>query len=176
MPCALTSDYSYVGCKGGAGGIRRVLITEYANVDKTTTVIASGVITTLGMVTTKEFKEYLLDKEMGMFTDNMAQTLANGTIVYTPVIDFTVKGLSTSLIQELKLVSQNTLMMIVEDETGSYWMFGYGRGMDLLTASKESGTALGDFRGQKLHFEGKESEPIYGVSSGIIAALLSPAA
>ena len=57
MPCALTSDYSYVGCKGGAGGIRRVLITEYANVNKTTTVIASGVITTLGMVTTKEFRE-----------------------------------------------------------------------------------------------------------------------
>lgn len=169
-PCLLSQGYSYVGCKTGAGGIRRVLITEFENVTAYT--IAANVITGITKPVGKVFREYLLDKEMGSFSDNGTHTLASGTNSYAPTIDFTIKSLTTSVKNEIKLLSQNTLLMICESRDGTYWLFGKVNGMDLLTWSAESGKALTDFRGQNLHFEGKESDYSMEVSSAIIAGLL----
>jgi len=173
MPCPLTSGYSFLGCKGGAGGIRRVLISEFAN--KNTQTIVAGVMTALDLQVGTQFREYLLDKEMGFFSDNGAWTKASGSISYAPMVDFTIKGLTTAVRQEMQLVAQNTLMIIVESRAGVYYMFGYDSGMDLMTWGVESGTALIDFNGMKMHFEGQETLPIYEVASGLIPAQLLPA-
>jgi len=31
MACILTSGYSYLGCRGGAGGIKAIYLTEFEN-------------------------------------------------------------------------------------------------------------------------------------------------
>lgn len=173
MACPLTQGYSFLGCKGGAGGIKRVLITEFAN--KNTQTIVAGVITALALDTGKLFREYLLDKEMGFFTDNGIYTKASGTISYAPMVDFTIKELTTLIRQEMFLVAKNTLLIIVESRAGVYYMFGYDTGMDLMTWGTESGTGIIDFNGMKMHFEGQEITPIYEVASGIIPAQLIPA-
>ena len=173
MACPLTQGYTFLGCKGGAGGIKRVLITEFAN--KNTSTIVAGVITALALDPTTLFREYLLDKEMGFFSDNGAWTKASGTISFAPMVDFTIKGLTTAVRQEMLLVAKNTLLIIVESKAGVYYMFGYDSGMDLLTWGTESGTGMIDFNGMKMHFEGQETLPIYEVASGIIPAQLIPA-
>ena len=99
-------------------------------------------------------------------------TPASGTISYEPQIDFTIKKLTTAVIQEIHLVAQNVLTMMVEDINGDYWLFGKDQGMDLMTWSLESGTAITDFNGQKLSFKGKEIAPIYKVTSTLIANLI----
>jgi hypothetical protein len=172
MACPLTQGYSFLGCKGGAGGIKRVLITEFAN--KNTQTFLAGVITALSLDVGTLFRQYVLDKEMGFFSDNGAWTKASGTISYAPMVDFTIKGLTTPVRQELHLVAQNTLMIIVESKAGIYYMFGYDSGMDLMTWGMESGTAIIDFNGNKLHFEGQETIPVYEVAAGLIPALLLP--
>ena len=173
MACPLTQGYSFLGCKGGAGGIKRVLLSEFAN--KNTQTIVAGVITAITLDTGTQFREYLLDKEMGFFSDNGAWTKASGVKSYAPMVDFTIKGLTTAVRQEMDLVAQNTLLIIVESKAGVYYMFGYDSGMDLMTWGVESGTGLIDFNGMKMHFEGQEITPIYEVSSGLIASLLVPA-
>ncbi len=64
MTCALTKGYDFNGCKGGAGGIKRVLITEAANITAYT--LTANIITAITLPTGKQFREYKLDAEMGM--------------------------------------------------------------------------------------------------------------
>lgn len=176
MACALTTSYTYVGCRGGAGGIREVLITEAANVTAYT--VAANIVTAITLTTGKLFRRYVLDKEMGMFTDNGAYSPASGTIIYEPQIDFTIKHLTTTMQAEIKLLAQNSLIMIVRDGSGAtgtsdvYRIFGLERYMDLLTFGTESGTAAADFQGNKLSFKGKEVNFAYEISTSLIAGLL----
>lgn len=173
MACALTSGYNFYGCKGGAGGISEVLITEIANVTATT--LTANVYTAITMATGTQFRRYVLDKEMGTWSDNGTYTKESGTWTYAPTVDFTIKGVSTALQAEIKLIAQNTLIMIVKDRNGVYRLFGKEKGMDLMTAENAGGKAMTDFNGFNLNFVGGETDYAHEVSSGIITALLSPA-
>jgi hypothetical protein len=175
MACILTSGYSYLGCRGGAGGIKAIYLTEIENNSGTgsTFTATAGVVTAYTLATGKKYRTYLLDKEMSMMSNPGLYTPASGTITYEPQIDFTIKKLTTAMIQEIHLVAQNCLTMMVQDVNGDYWLFGKENGMDLLTWSAESGTAITDFNGQKLSFKGKEVSPIYKVTSTLIANLIA---
>lgn len=174
MACVLTTGYTFLGCKGGASGIKKVYITEFENNTGTgaTFTATAGIVTAYTLATGKKYRVYALDKEMGMYTSPGTYTPASGTISYEPQIDFTIKKLTTTVIQEIHLVAQNVLTMMVEDINGDYWLFGKDQGMDLMTWATESGTALTDFNGHKLSFKGKEITPIYKVNSGLIANLI----
>ena len=175
MACILTSGYSYLGCRGGAGGIKAIYLTEIENNSGTgyTFTATAGLVTAYTLATGKKYRTYLLDKEMGFYSSNGVYTPGSGTISYEPQIDFTIKKLTTAMIQEIHLVAQNCLTMMVQDINGDYWLFGKENGMDLLTWSAESGTAITDFNGQKLSFKGKEVSPIYKVTSTLIANLIA---
>lgn len=181
MACVLTTDYTFTGCKGGAGGIKSVYMTEIAN--NSTFTVTAGVITAWTLTTGKKFRSYDLDAEMGFFTAPGTFTKASGSISYEHQIDFTIKGLSSTMIQEMHTVAQNFLMMIVKDQNDNYWAFGCGnststmngRGMELMTWGAESGTQMTDFNGQKMSFKGRELAPIYKVTSSLIPVLLAPA-
>jgi len=175
MACILTSGYTFLSCKGGAGGIKKVYITEFENNSGTgsTFTAAAGVVTAYTLATGKKYRVYSLDKEMGFFSSNGLYTPGSGTISYEPQIDFTIKKLTSTVIQEIHLVSQNVLTMMVEDINGDYWLFGKDQGMDLMTWSTESGTAITDMNGHKLSFKGKEISPIYKVTSTLIANLIA---
>jgi hypothetical protein len=175
MACILTSGYTFLGCKAGAGGIKKVYITEFENNSGTgyAFTATAGLVTAYTLATGKKYRVYSLDKEMGMFTSPGTYTPASGTISYEPQIDFTIKKLTTTVIQEIQLVAQNVLTMMVEDINGDYWLFGKDQGMDLLTWGTESGMAITDFNGHKLSFKGKEVSPIYKVTSTLIANLIA---
>lgn len=180
MACVLTSNYTYLGCKGGAGGIKNIYITEIGNATGGTFTVAAGVVTAFTLASTKLFRTYALDKEMGFFTDPGTYTPNSGTVSYEPQVDFTIKKLTSTMIQEIHLVAQNVCLVIVQDVNDDYWLFGggnstttmNGRGMDLMTWGAESGTALTDFNGQKMSFKGKEIGPILKVTTALIADLI----
>jgi hypothetical protein len=171
MACALTTSYNFLGCGGGAGGIQEVLMTEAANVTAYT--VTANVITAITQAGVTVFRRYQLDKEMGMATANGTKTTASGAWIYEPQIDFTIKTLTIAMQAEIKLMAQNNLIMIIKDNNGVYWGFGFDRFMELMSASAETGTGMADFNGNKLSFKGKETQHIYQVDSSIIAGLLS---
>jgi hypothetical protein len=178
MACLLTQGYDFAGCKGGGGGISEVLITEFSNVSSIA--LTSNVVTTITMVSTKVFRRYILDKNMGTWSDNATFTPESGTWSYAPTVSFSIKGLSTSLQSEIKLLGQNVVIMIVKDRNGVYRMFGQnltssvlsGKGMDLLTVESTAGKALTDFNGFNLTFAGQELDYAHEVNSAIIAGIL----
>lgn len=168
MSCALTSSYTYTGCKGGPGGIKEVLITEFDNVTAST--IVANVITSMTLVTGKLFRRYILDKEVGAAEGNL--NAPNGSVSYEHKVDFTLRGLATSTQAEIKLLAQNSLIMIVRDAEDVYRVYGLTRSMDLKTVPGSTGKASADFKINTLTFTG--SEPLWPleVQTSIIAALL----
>ena len=180
MACALTQGYDYNACKGGAGGIKRVLITEFANVTAYT--LTSNVITAWTLTTGKQFREYKLDKEMGYAKSPLTADTKTDNLTYAHEVGFTIKKFTTAVANEIKLMAQNWLIMIVEDRNGKYRAYGLGttlahsNGMNLATSSDDTGKAMTDFNGFELVFNSIEDNWAYEVNSSTITALLSPAA
>mgnify|MGYP003404744006 CR=1 FL=1 len=85
---------------------------------------------------------------------------------------FSIKKLSITNINEIDLIAKNYLCMMVEDVNSDVWVFGIKKGMELITASLDSGKLMADFNGQNLSFKGK---PIRKLGSGLLASLIVPA-
>ena len=174
MACVLTQGYSFAGCKGGNGGIKQVLFTEYANL-VTAPTLTAGVYTAFALSTGKQFRLYDLDKEMGSANDDLAYTKESSAIVYTHKIGFTIKSFSTAVQLELGLLAKNTLIAIVRDQSDVYRVYGLEKGMDMMTAVNGTGKAYEDASGWELAFESKSTIPAYVVQSSLISTLLAPA-
>lgn len=174
MACLLTSGYTFAGCKGGNGGIKQVLFTEYANLVTAPTLI-SGVYTAFALSTGKQFRLYDLDKEMGSANDDFAYTKESGAIVYTPKIGFTIKGFTTAVQLELSLLAKNSLIAIVRDQNDIYRCYGIEKGLDIMTATNATGKAYEDASGFEIALEGKSTIPAYVVQTSLITTLLAPA-
>ncbi len=173
MACSLTQGYTFTGCKGGAGGISEVLITELENITAST--LTSGVYTAITMASGKQFRRYILDREMGSASDPYAYTVTSGAQVWSPKITFSIKNFTTAVQLEIGLLAQNHLAMIVKTNDGTYRMYGIEKGMDLMTYNDDTGKMYEDVKGFELNFESKSTIPAYAVQSSIITALLSPA-
>jgi hypothetical protein len=175
MACLLTQGYTFAGCKGGAGGLSQVLITEYANL-VTAPTLASGIYTAFALATGKQFRLYDLDQEVGIANDDLAYTKESGSNIYTHKTAFKIKGFTTAVQLEIGLIAQNRTIQIVKDNNGAYRVYGLQKGMDLMTAGNATGTNYEDFSGFDLAFETKSTIPAYVVQTSLITTLLSPAA
>jgi hypothetical protein len=173
MACLLTLDFSFLNCKGGAGGAKRVYLTEWANLSGTGSAITktAGNITAWTLATGKKFRTWDLEDEMIAYTDPLAYNKESGAIVYNPTVAFTIKGFSQANFQEIHLIAQNYLCIIVEDNNGAFWVYGYDRPMDLDSVDTNGGQKLEDGQKQLLQFSGKDTQPIYSMDASLITAL-----
>lgn len=174
MACVLTQGYSFAGCKGGAGGIKQILITEYANLTVAPTLTA-GIYTAFALATGKQFRLYDLDQEMGEASDDLTYTKETGNITYLHKNGFTIKGFTTAMQLEIGLLAKNHLITIIRDSNDVYRVYGLEKGMDLMTVVNSTGKKYEDANGFDLAFESKSTIPAYAISSSLITTLLSPA-
>lgn len=177
MSCALTQGYTYTGCKGGAGGIKRILFAEQSVVTSFT--VTANVITAISK--TGQFRQYLLDEEMGSATSPLAGDPKTDNLVYTHEVIFTIKKFTTAVAAEIKLLASNWLVAIVEDRNGRFRAYGLSTTKDLsnflqlVSSGDATGTAMTDFNGfEAITLRGTSNTHALEVNSGIIAGLLVP--
>ena len=168
MACVLTSGYT-LDCADSVGGIKKIYITELSN--KASITAASGIITAFTLSAGKKFFTYELQKETSNLVENITRNSANGTTFYEQVLQFTIRKMAASLRNEIKLLAQNNVMIIVLDRNGKYWLLGENNGCEMTNSTAATGTAMGDFNGYTLNFQGMEEAPCQEVSSGLIAGL-----
>jgi hypothetical protein len=173
MSCALTSGYTFVGCKDAASGIDEVLITEYANVTAIT--VTSNVITAITMASTKQFRQYVLDKERGEFSYDLTGNKETSINTYLHRVSFTTNNITEAMSRELDLGAKNYTIQIVKGNDGKYRLFGRDKGMEMVTGTNSSAKELAGFHGNVWTFESIQKDRALEVNAGIIAALLSPA-
>jgi hypothetical protein len=169
-PCSLTQGHTPKVCKS-SGGTKSFLIAEFDAITAITK--TAGVITTITKASGKKFFRYKQKAEVAMWKQTGTGDPKVGTVAYDVEANIEMVGLDQVTQTELDLLICNTVVMIAEDNDGSYWYLGEDFGMDLATDGLESGTAIGDFRGNKLAFKGRGFTRVASVSSTIIAALLS---
>ena len=170
MACSLTQGHTPKTCKS-SGGTKSFLIAEYESVTAITK--TAGVITAITKASGKKFWKYKQKAEVANWKQTGTGDPKVGTIAYDVEATIEMVGLDQLGQTELGLLMANTVVMIAEDNDGTYWYLGEDFGMDLATDGLESGTAIGDFRGNKLSFKGRAYTRVASVSSTIIAGLLA---
>ncbi|ASZ14509.1 hypothetical protein KTO58_01260 [Chitinophaga pendula] len=170
MNCALTQNY-IMECGDAIGGLKRMLSIEHANVLGIT--VTDGVITAITIAPGKKFFQYQLVRETAGFKETPTKNVQNGSMYYTQELTIVLNKLRTNTRNEILNLAQNTLIQIVEDRMGQYWLLGKDTGMELTGGEVGSGTANGDRNGYSLVFTGQERVLAYEVSPTIIDTLLS---
>ena len=175
MACALTTGITYDSCKDNLSGIKRILFTEYANLDQTNAAkfaLTANVVTTLVLATTKLFREYKLGREMAEASDNATGNSETKINIYTPTITFTINGFTTVQRNELDLLMKNYLIAIIERKNGTYWIAGLDGGLDVTEIQTAFGKKWEDFSGNIVSLVGKSATRMLEVDSSLIAAQL----
>jgi len=170
MACALTQSFN-LDCRDSFGGVKRVLLIEFDNVTAMTE--TAGVITAITKETGKYFRQYKLVAFTGDAKTSGAHARDAGTSSYTQTVSFPVNKMTTSVKQEIELLAKNRLLIIVEDNNGTYWLYGKNFGMMATTTESMTGVQLADRNGYMLTFECAEKGFETEVSSSIITGLLS---
>lgn len=174
MACVIVQGNEIL-CRDSVGGIQEVYITEFANVPQANITAASGVITAMTCTSGKKFFTFQLEKENGMYDNNDIPSVENGSNFWESLLVFTMKKMSASMKNSIRVLAENRLMIIVKDANGIYWLMGQTRGVDITSATMTSGKAFGDLNGATMTFAGKEPSFDNQVTASLITALLSPA-
>jgi len=169
MPCALTQGFATFDCRDNVGGIKAIWFIPYSDV--TTITEASGTVSAITKSSGKVFYKYLLTRNTGSYTQTITGNIENGTVFFEQSLVVILNKMQVNMRNEILLLSRNTMMAVVEDQNGRYWLAGKLNGLDLLSGSADTGTAAGDRNGFSLTFTGSERELACEVQSSVIATL-----
>lgn len=142
-------------------GVRKIYIANWEDVGTITesggyvTDIASGSTYTGG---TAFFYSVDVQKETSSFSDELLASVSNGAYIYKPTVTFKI-SLDVASRTVFKSLSQATVIAVVETNDGRQFLLGQTNGLDVATATANSGLANQDFRGIEVSISGLEPEP-----------------
>lgn len=169
MSCALTACITR-DCRQNTGGIVRVYVTTLAQASATVT--ATGTTGAVQAISGNTgWYIYNFRKQTGTFTETLNASDENGTIFYAPEIVLQFSKLETYKRNELFLLAQNEVVMIVEDNNGSFWMAGLNNGLTVTAGTAVTGKAAGDLNGYTVTLNGAEPEPMLSVPANIVPSV-----
>ena len=166
--CALTTGFD-LDCRDSIGGVKSVRL---ASLEDYTAMAATGAST--GAITgwttaALDFYKYDQLKETSSLTESINGSSQNGTVFFTPEVVIVLSKLDVTKRNEIKVLSQQRLVAIVEGNDGSYWLVGYENGLELNAGTSATGTAFGDLSGYSLTLSGMEKEPMVSMIPADVA-------
>lgn len=169
MACALTQDYN-LDCRDSYGGAKAVYLIERANV--LTRPETAGVVTAITKVVGKKFYKYNLIVNTAEGSEDVAFSRENGTSEVKQSLMFPLNKMQAATRNEILLLGQNVLDVVVVDENGKGWYYGYDNGMMLSAASAKTGKAKLDRNGYELTFEAPSEKVLsYEVDAATLLTL-----
>ena len=172
-------------CKTFMPGIRRIYIASFftgstVGENLTYTVDANSVITGATLSVGK-FYTYDLTKEAAEVQDAIHAVPTNGTTSYESTINVYLSQYSTTVRNQIVILSKAKLLLITEDRNGQYFLYGTdgtgtapssSNGVDMMESTATSGKAYAsDPNGYNLVFNAIEKVPALEVNSSLIASL-----
>ena len=167
MSCSLVASIP-LDCSDQVGGIKEIKVRTFPGltVMANDAVITSGVVTLSGAQGTRtSWYTWGIEKETASFGDKPTKNVQNGTVFYDQEVKVIFNRLSAAIRNEIVVYAQSRVLIAVRDMNDNYWLFGYGSGMDLTSATSSSGTARGDRSGSELTFTGKEAVSFLSMSA-----------
>ena len=166
MPCALTQGYT-LDCRKSVGGVKSVWLIEQANATFTE---VAGAVSAITLLTGKFFRKYEVEVQTAEATSNGTFNREMGTGFFAHEIKFPINKLTTAVRDEMKLLAQNRLCIVVQDNNGTNWLYGKDNGLMLSASANKTGTKFGDRNGRELTFMGEEFEDAIAVTATILTS------
>lgn len=169
MACTIIEGIT-LDCRQGAGGIKKLYLTEFANVSSITS--SSGAVSAITMASGKKFWTVEVELEDAQLNEDATVSIENGTTFYAQTLTFSVYKMTAKNRNIVRLLTQNRLMVIAQDADDVYHLLGETRAMHLTASTSTTGKAMGDKNGYSITLTGKEPLPANKVNSGVISGLL----
>lgn len=167
MSCILANGIA-LGCKDSLGGIKEVYIGS-TNATTVFTYDADDVIDSA--TAAPNFFTFEQRNEQGEFVQTGQHSVENGTNFWEQSVSLIFTKNDAEDRNTLMLLAQSTLMIIVLDQNGKYWVVGESNGADLTASTQSAGKAYGDLNGTTVSFMGKESAPAREMDATTFATL-----
>lgn len=170
MGCCETLAGISRNCDTGVGGIRRVLaacrdeITDITITDEQISAVKAEPCA---------FKIYELPKETSNVTLTWNRDTAAQSGYWENVLTLAWRRMDTPKKIEVDALAITDLVMIVEDNNGKYWYYGYDYPVEMTGGTAQSGSALADANGYDLEFTDHSLKHPYEVLSSVVDTLLA---
>lgn len=169
MGCCLTLTGITRDCDTNVGGIRKAWI---ACADSVTGVTEEdGVIKTITTSPAGDFKEYEFRKQTGSVTTTFTKDDAVGSFYYESAIVFQFSRMEAAKRDEISRLAVSDLVMVILDNNGKYWYFGYDEYVSLTDGTAQTGATFADLNGYNLTFTDYSQDLPYLVDPAVIPTL-----
>ena len=164
MACT-TLETILKGCDSNIGGITSILINDQDNIVGPVDVTAY-VVTDFGTLT-DQFVPFEFRRNTGMYTEEAAIDLVNGSSYYTQTITLMFHRREAAKSKAIKILGegQRDLALVVGDANGKYWYFPTAQ---LTAVAEGSGTAKADGSKYSITFVAENENLAYEVDAAII--------
>lgn len=174
MSCVSFSGGIANDCSNNIGGLTKLYLTDFANVQSYTQAGGTvSAVTLAGATSSYGFYEFAFNRNSATFTEDLVKSVEAGSALFEQTVTVTIPRRDVAKRNTLSLLTQRDLAVIVKDSNGLYWYVGSSEGMYLSESTSTSGTAKADGSNYVLTLKGFEQERAYGVNSAIIAGLLA---
>jgi len=169
-----------LGCDSNSGGIKKMYITDFANITGLTeqsggVLVSSGeVISAIAMSTGTLFYEFEFLKNTSSYQETATISLENGTTFYTQLITLVIPRREQAKRNKIALLAagQKKLAIIVQDSNSLYWYFGQEEGCIMTALDGGSGVAKTDANAYTITFTAEEPAQAPEVLPAAVAAVI----
>lgn len=161
-----------MGCRDSAGGIKSVYLIAFDNVSGVTE--SNGTVSAIAKANNGRFYKYNLQRGTSSWNEAYTDSAENGTSFHVQTLTVILNKMQAAVSNEIRVLSKNRLMAVVEDRNGKFWLLGEENGLERSGGQAGSGTAMGDRNGYELTFTSDNIEYAPEVNSSIIAGLVTP--
>lgn len=167
--CCVTLAGISKGCDASMGGIEKAYIACTSSVSGVE--VDEDVITS---ITTVEdgFKEYTFRKQTGSVETTINNDDTTGSIFYESNIVLQFAKQETAKRVEIGALAVGDLVVIIKDNNGKYWYYGFDFPVTLAEGSGETGTSFTDFNGYNITLADFAKQMPYEVGEDIIQTLV----
>ena len=169
MPICNTITTITKGCDNNIGGIQTVFINDQREVTAVTVDDATWEVTAI--TTNEPFVPFEFKRNTGMYTEDQANDLINGSSFVTATITLMFHRREAAKSRSIKILGegQRDLAVIVLDANGKYWYFPTAQ---VTAVAEGSGTAKADGSKYSITMVAENETLAYEVDPTIIAGLL----
>lgn len=174
-------------CSSSIGGIKRVWLTRYSDVelvqgktatigDITETVDGSTItlgkgVTAINLKTGAEWHPYEFRKNTGSLTSTLNVDEENGNNYITSELSLVFSKMETRKRMEIAALTVGAVVAVVEDSNGKFWLLGYEDYVSASAGTGETGTAKEDRNAYTITLSTDSTEWPYELSAAAIASV-----
>ena len=174
MSCILENGVT-LGCKDSLGGVKEVLIASYTN-NEVYTYETDDTSDDFGMITgisgNGQFYRFEMRQQQGEFIQQGQHSIENGSNFWEQSVSLVFVKNNAKDRNTLLVLAQSTLLIVVKDQNGTYWLVGELNGAEISESTQSSGKAYGDLNGTTITLMGKEATPARKIDATVAEALI----